>query len=139
MFLTAVSLSGSSPHSYLSDKQQKQPTRSATREKHPNTSNELLSKYYYIQFCKKVKKNSLSTEKDKAKQKQLDVINNANPAPNTYLTWVRSVDDIKTLAETLEDSDFVNNEKLKESGFAIKGVSVNIRDKGKISISISIL
>ncbi len=82
------------------------------------------------------RKNSLSTEKDKTKQKQLDVINNANPAPNTYLTWVRSVDDIKTLAETLEDSDFVNNEKLKESGFAIEGVSVNIRDKGKISISI---
>ena len=58
--------------------------------------------------AKKSTKNSLSTEKDKAKQKQLDVINNANPAPNTYLTWVRSVDDIKTLAETLEDSDFVN-------------------------------
>ena len=40
------------------------------------------------------------------KQKQLDVILETNPAPNTYQTWVRSVDDIKTLAETLEDSDW---------------------------------
>ncbi len=40
------------------------------------------------------------------KQKQLDIINETNPAPNTYSTWIRTVDDIKTLAETLEDEDW---------------------------------
>ena len=41
-----------------------------------------------------------------AKQNQLDIINKTNPAPNTYNTWIRTVDDIKTLAETLEDNDW---------------------------------
>lgn len=40
------------------------------------------------------------------KREQLDIINETNPAPNTYSTWIRTVDDIKTLAETLEDEDW---------------------------------
>ena len=40
------------------------------------------------------------------KQQQLEIINATNPAPNSYSTWIRSVGDIKTLAETLEDSDW---------------------------------
>ena len=50
--------------------------------------------------------NSIPNSAENVKQKQLDVINKSNPAPNSYQTWVRSVDDIKTLAETLEDSDW---------------------------------
>ena len=40
------------------------------------------------------------------KREQLDIINETNPAPNSYNTWIRTVDDIKTLPETLEDSDW---------------------------------
>ncbi len=40
------------------------------------------------------------------KQLQLEIINENNPAPNTYNTWVRSVDDILTLEEALNDSDY---------------------------------
>lgn len=43
---------------------------------------------------------------ESVKQKQLDIINEVNPAPNSYNTWIRKVEDIKTLAETLEDSDW---------------------------------
>ena len=43
---------------------------------------------------------------EEQKQNQLDIINETNPAPNTYSTWIRTVDDIKTLAETLEDEDW---------------------------------
>lgn len=53
-------------------------------------------------------RNSLSQNIINVKQKQLDIINKVNPAPNTYSTWIRSVDDIKTLAETLEDSDWAD-------------------------------
>lgn len=40
------------------------------------------------------------------KQSQLEIINKTNPAPNTYSTWIRTVDDIKTLAETLTDEEW---------------------------------
>ncbi len=43
---------------------------------------------------------------EEQKQNQLDIINETNPAPNTYSTWIRTVDDIKTLSETLEDEDW---------------------------------
>ena len=52
---------------------------------------------------------SLSVEE--TKQQQPSIIEETNPAPNSYLTWVRSVDDIKTLAETLEDSDWEDAEE----------------------------
>ena len=53
-----------------------------------------------------VSKISIANFVENVKQKQLDIILESNPAPNTYQTWIRSVDDIKTLAETLEDSDW---------------------------------
>lgn len=40
------------------------------------------------------------------KREQLEIINETNPAPNAYSTWIRSVDDIKTLPETLEDTSW---------------------------------
>ena len=43
---------------------------------------------------------------DSRKQEQLFIIEETNSAPNVYNAWIRSVDDIKTLAETLEDSDW---------------------------------
>lgn len=50
--------------------------------------------------------NSYSTTDTDLKKQQLSIIEDTNPAPNSYSTWVRSVDDIKTLEETLEDSDW---------------------------------
>ena len=59
-----------------------------------------------IPETRKSVKQNLSESDTEQKQKQLDIINETNPAPNTYSTWIRSVDDIKTLAETLEDDDW---------------------------------
>lgn len=50
-------------------------------------------------------KDSISNDSENVKQKQLEIIQKTNPAPNEYSTWVRTVEDIKTLAETLEDDD----------------------------------
>ena len=49
---------------------------------------------------------SLSTDTESRKQEQFTIIQETNPAPNSYNTWIRSVNDIKTLAETLQDSDY---------------------------------
>jgi GNAT superfamily N-acetyltransferase/predicted kinase len=39
------------------------------------------------------------------KQKQLDIINKTNPAPNNYNTWIRSVEDILSPEEAFKDDD----------------------------------
>lgn len=49
--------------------------------------------------------NSISNPTENVKEKQLEIINKYNPAPNTYNTWVRSVDDIKTFEEALADDE----------------------------------
>lgn len=49
-----------------------------------------------------------SVEDEEIKSEQLHIIEETNPAPNTYSTWIRTAEDIKTLAETLEDSDWVD-------------------------------
>lgn len=40
------------------------------------------------------------------KEKQLEIIQNNNPVEDDYHTWIRNAEDIKTLSETLEDSDW---------------------------------
>ncbi len=40
------------------------------------------------------------------KQKQLEIINSNNPAPNEYNTWIRSERDIKTFEEALRDPEW---------------------------------
>ncbi|MBQ5389524.1 MAG: hypothetical protein IIU58_01300, partial [Clostridia bacterium] len=42
------------------------------------------------------------------KQKQLEIINATNPAPDTYHTWVRSVDDILTFDEALQSDEYAD-------------------------------
>lgn len=49
-------------------------------------------------------KNSISNNH---KQKQLDIIKNNNPVNDDYHTWIRSVEDIKALEETINDSDWI--------------------------------
>lgn len=57
----------------------------------------------FFDASKKDTKTSNSAED--VKKKQLEIINKHNPAPNTYNTWVRSVDDIKTFEEALADDE----------------------------------
>lgn len=63
------------------------------------------------------KNNSLNNENHKAKQ--LEIIQNNNPDLDDYHTWIRSVEDIKTFQEALNDSDykeyFDNGEDFDES------------------------
>lgn len=40
------------------------------------------------------------------KQKQLNIILKNNPVNDDYHTWIRNIEDIKTLEETLQDSDY---------------------------------
>ena len=42
------------------------------------------------------------------KQKQLEIIQNNNPVQDDYHTWIRNIDDIKTLEETINDSDWID-------------------------------
>lgn len=51
-------------------------------------------------------KKGLDNSSFSLKQKQLEIIQNTNPAEDIYHTWVRSIDDIKTFEETLNDSDY---------------------------------
>lgn len=58
--------------------------------------------------------NSISdgqTQTNNTKQQQLEIIQKHNPAPNDINTWIRDVNDIKTLEETLSDSDYVDYEE----------------------------
>lgn len=41
-----------------------------------------------------------------AKNQQLDIIKNSNPPNDDYHTWIRSVDDILTLEEAINESDW---------------------------------
>lgn len=74
---------------------------------------------------------SMSNETD-IKQKQLEIINETNIAPDEYHTWVRSVDDIKTLAETLEDSDWADYEEFNPD--LTRDDILNAIENGKITV-----
>ena len=45
---------------------------------------------------------------DSLKQSQLDIIKKSNPMQDDYHTGIRNVEDIKTLEETLNDSDYID-------------------------------
>ena len=56
-------------------------------------------------FNDKSSTNIISNTTENVKEKQLKIINKYNPAPNTYNTWVRTIDDIKTFEEALADDE----------------------------------
>ena len=47
-------------------------------------------------YNKKASTDSIRDTPENVKQKQLETIEKVNPAPNSYLTWIRKVEDIKT-------------------------------------------
>lgn len=50
----------------------------------------------------KMQKKPMDAEEQKHKETQLSIINDTNPAPDDYHTWVRSIDDILTLHEAVD-------------------------------------
>ena len=68
------------------------------------------------------------------KKQQLDIIKNSNPMTDDYHTGIRSVDDIKTFAETLQDSDY---EGWENDGFTpdyTGDMAKQALDTGKITV-----
>lgn len=58
-------------------------------------------------FLRRIKSDEeLDNSSFSLKQKQLEIIQNTNPAEDIYHTWVRSIDDIKTFEEALNDIDY---------------------------------
>ncbi|MGN0207351.1 MAG: hypothetical protein ACI4BC_08900, partial [Muribaculaceae bacterium] len=51
----------------------------------------------------KLQKKEQSVDAKQQKEKQLEIINKSNPAPDSYHTWVRSTDDILTLQEAVDE------------------------------------
>lgn len=73
---------------------------------------------------------SLSENTYNLKQKQLDVINNSNPAPDDNHTWIRSTDDIKTFNEAFfEDGEYSGMDPDFTEDMAQKSI-----DSGKITV-----
>ena len=66
------------------------------------------------------------------KQKQLDIIKNNNPVNDDYHTWIRNVEDIKTLEETINDSDYIGYDNYNPD-LSRQDIE-NAIDSGKITV-----
>lgn len=66
------------------------------------------------------------------KQKQLDIIKNNNPVNDDYHTWIRNVEDIKTLEETINDSDYIDYDNYNPD-LSRQDIE-NAIDSGKITV-----
>lgn len=53
-------------------------------------------------------KYSLKEDSDKYKERQLSIIEQYNSAPDSYHTWIRNTDDIKTFDEALSDDEYAD-------------------------------
>lgn len=78
------------------------------------------------------KLNNGSFSLEKYKQKQLDIIKNNNPVNDDYHTWIRNVEDIKTLEETINDSDW--NDYVEYNPDLSRKDIENAIDSGKIIV-----
>lgn len=66
------------------------------------------------------------------KQKQLDIVKNNNPVNDDYHTWIRNVEDIKTLEETINDSDWIDYDEYNPD-LSRQDIE-NAIDSGKITV-----
>ena len=66
------------------------------------------------------------------KQKQLEIIKNNNPVNDDYHTWIRNVEDIKTLEETINDSDWSDYDEYNPD-LSRQDIE-NAIDSGKITV-----
>lgn len=79
-------------------------------------------------------KPSISPNEKVLKLQQYTIINEFNPAPNTYQTWIRSADDIKTFEDALKDSDWEGWEKNGFDESYTSQVVQDAMDSGKITV-----
>lgn len=66
------------------------------------------------------------------KQQQLEIIKNNNPINDDYHTWIRNVEDIKTLEETINDSDWSDYDEYNPD-LSRQDIE-NAIDSGKITV-----
>lgn len=66
------------------------------------------------------------------KQKQLNIIKENNPVNDDYHTWIRNVEDIKTLEETINDSDYIGYDNYNPD-LSRQDIE-NAIDSGKITV-----
>lgn len=95
-------------------------TSSATKYSIPinkNNTQELENSSFYL---------------EKYKQKQLDIIKSNNPVNDDYHTWIRNVEDIKTLEETINDSDWSDYDEYNPD-LSRQDIE-NAIDSGKITV-----
>lgn len=81
-------------------------------------------------YDKELDNSSFSLEQHK--QKQLDIIKNNNPDNDDYHTWIRNVEDIKTLEETINDSDWIDYDEYNPD-LSRQDIE-NAIDSGKITV-----
>lgn len=67
-------------------------------------------------------------------QLQFEIINKYNPAPNTYQTWIRNIDDVKSYDEALKDSDWEGWEQNGFDEIYTSQVVQDALDSGKITV-----
>lgn len=66
------------------------------------------------------------------KQRQNEIIQNSNPVNDAYHTWIRNVEDIKTLEETINDSDWIDYDEYNPD-LSRQDIE-NAIDSGKITV-----
>lgn len=66
------------------------------------------------------------------KEKQLEIIKNNNPMLDDYHTGIRTIDDIKTFEETLQDSDWVDYDEFNPD--FTRGMAEEALEIGKITV-----
>ncbi len=94
-----------------------------------SNNNDMQNKKDYSLSNKEVENTSFYND---LKQKQFDIIKKSNPADDDYHTWIRNVSDIKTLQETLEDSDWTGYDDFNPD-LTRKDIETAI-DKGTIMV-----
>ena len=61
-----------------------------------------------------MKEGDLMQQDMQRKQLQLNIILSTNPCNDDYHTWIRTLEDIKTLDETLNDEDYLGYDNFTE-------------------------
>lgn len=89
-------------------------------EEHPRADDGKFTdkngEYSHLPSAKRIAEKIPQSAKEKSNKKvQLDIINATNPAPDSYHTWIRSEDDIKTPEEAYKsaiDDGFDENDNI---------------------------
>ncbi len=96
----------------------------------------LMARKNYIENLSSKSSSKKNAEKfsldEEYKERQFNIIERENPAPNSYLTWVRSVEDILTLSETLTLDDYFGEESF-DPDLSIEDIK-NAIETGRVTV-----